>query len=54
MKILIVDDIAEDRHLLWQIAEQHGHEVLEAAHGEEGLRIAGARKPDLIISDATP
>lgn len=52
MKILIVDDISEDRRLLRYIAERQGHEVLEAENGEVGLMIAISQLPDLIISDA--
>lgn len=52
MKILIVDDIGEDRRLLRYIAERQGHEVFEAANGLEGLRMASSACPELIISDA--
>ncbi|MBU0485299.1 MAG: response regulator [Proteobacteria bacterium] len=53
MKILIVDDIAEDRRLLRYIAERQGHEVLEAENGLEGYTLAASSpRPDLIISDA--
>lgn len=52
MIILIVDDRAEDRRLLRCIAEHHGYQVLEAAHGAEALVMAEKHRPDLIISDA--
>lgn len=52
MKVLIVDDISDDRRLLRQIAERHGHEAVEAANGREGLDMARAHRPDVIISDA--
>jgi PAS domain S-box-containing protein len=52
MKILIVDDLAEDRRLLRYIAERQGHEVLEAENGLEGYSQAASALPDLIISDA--
>jgi PAS domain S-box-containing protein len=52
MKILIVDDRAEDRMLLRYNVERHGHSAVEAGDGQEGLALAAKNKPDLIISDA--
>lgn len=52
MKVLVVDDNAEDRKLLRYVLERQGCEVIEAADGEEGLAMAGSRRPDLIVSDA--
>ncbi len=53
MKVLIVDDNADDRKVLRYNLENHGcAEVIEARDGMEGLELARARKPDLIISDA--
>jgi DNA-binding response OmpR family regulator len=51
MKILIVDDsrllrIATERTLV-----RAGHEVITAADGEEGLRLALESKPDLVVLD---
>jgi len=52
MKILIVDDIADDRLLLRYVVERYGHEVVEAGNGLEGIEMASAHRPDLILSDA--
>ena len=52
MKILIVDDRKEDRRLLRKMLEGKGHEVQEAADGQEGLDMLRLLKADLIISDA--
>ena len=51
MKILIVDDsrflrMANERALV-----KAGHTVITAADGEEGLRLAQEREPDLVVLD---
>jgi PAS domain S-box-containing protein len=52
MRVLIVDDTASDRKFLRYNFERHGHEVVEASEGVEGLAKARERRPDLIVSDA--
>ncbi|NJD90301.1 MAG: response regulator [Geobacter sp.] len=53
MKVLIVDDNGDDRMLLRLNLERHGCQpLLEASDGQEGLEMAKAHLPDLIISDA--
>lgn len=51
MKILIAEDKAEDRTLLRLVLESHGHVVVEAANGQEGLDAAADTGIELIISD---
>ena len=51
MKVLIVDDsrflrMANERSLV-----RAGHVVITASDGEEGLRMARERKPDLVVLD---
>ena len=50
-KILIIDDDAMSRRLYASLLGRHGHTVMEARDGREGLAMAQAALPDLIISD---
>lgn len=49
--ILIVDDYAGARYLRSRILSEAGYETFEAGHGEEALRVAAERKPDLVLLD---
>jgi diguanylate cyclase (GGDEF)-like protein/PAS domain S-box-containing protein len=49
--ILIVDDHVLNRQFLMVLLGYSGHRLMEAADGAEGLRMACARRPDLIIAD---
>lgn len=49
--ILIVDDEPANRKLLTTVLRSRPHELLEAASGEDALRLARERTPDLIILD---
>ena len=51
MKVLVVDDSRSDRKIIRYNFEWHGCQVLEAVDGRQGLEVAAAEKPDLIISD---
>lgn len=50
-KILIVDDEDEIRMITRTILEKAGHEVIEAASGDEGLKALENYKPDMVILD---
>jgi DNA-binding response OmpR family regulator len=50
-KILIIDDERITVELAQVILESHGFEVVCAYDGEEGLKVARAEKPDLILLD---
>jgi DNA-binding response OmpR family regulator len=50
-KLLIVEDEESIRFLLRQNMEFEGYEVVEASDGEEGLKLAQAEGPDLILLD---
>lgn len=49
--ILVVDDEREARVTIRKILERVGHEITEAAGGEEALRILGERELDICILD---
>ena len=50
-KILIVEDNEDNRLIYETILRHYGYEVSVAADGEEGLRLAEAQLPDLILLD---
>jgi DNA-binding NtrC family response regulator len=50
-QILIVDDVPANLDLLLDLLEPKGYELLAASSGEEGLRIAEAAAPSLILLD---
>jgi len=50
-RILIVDDDSINRELLHAYLEGEGHELLDAASGEEALQIALAQPPDMVLLD---
>jgi len=52
-RILIVDDVANNRELLRIVFEQQGHLVSEACDGEEALRRIREQFTDLVLIDLT-
>lgn len=50
-RILIVEDEADIRELLVFNLQRDGYATLETGNGKEGLDMARARKPDLILLD---
>jgi two-component system, cell cycle response regulator DivK len=49
-KILVVEDVEFNRDLVVQLLEDN-YEVLTAADGAEGIRLAERERPDLILMD---
>jgi CheY-like chemotaxis protein len=50
-RVLVVDDEADLRHLFSVVLTEGGYAVREAANGAEGLSIAQAWRPDVILLD---
>ena len=50
-KVLVVDDIAENRAVVIDLLTPLGFEVAEAANGYEGVEMAQRLRPDLILMD---
>ena len=50
-RILVVEDHEENRRLLRDLLTSVGYELIEAVTGEEGLTLAEAEVPELILMD---
>jgi DNA-binding response OmpR family regulator len=49
--VLVVDDDFEIRALISELLEEAGYAVLEAACGQEALRLASAQVPAVVVVD---
>jgi two-component system cell cycle response regulator DivK len=49
--ILLVEDNEKNRKLVRDVLVHQGYQVVEAESGEDGLRLAGAQRPALILMD---
>lgn len=49
--ILIVEDNAKNMKLARDVLQSRGYATLEAVTGEDGVRIAIEKKPDLVLMD---
>ena len=50
-RILLIEDNDDGREMMATILGEYGHQVLEAADGIEGLRVAAATVPDIALVD---
>ena len=50
-KILIIEDNENNLYLETFILQSHGHQVLQARDGENGIALALEEHPDLILLD---
>lgn len=51
LRVLVVEDDPDSRELMAEILAASGHEVLQAASGEEGLRVLAERSIDAVVTD---
>ena len=49
--VLIVEDNEKNRKLVRDVLQFNGYATLETANGEDGIRVARERHPDLILLD---
>ncbi len=50
-RILVVEDQDDNMQILRDLLDSVGYEIIEARDGAEGVRIAKAEHPDLILMD---
>ena len=50
-RILVVEDQSDNRQVMCDMLSSAGYDVLEAVTGEQGLEVAQAERPDLILMD---
>ena len=50
-RILVVEDQEDNRRIIRDLLMSAGFELIEAADGEAGVRLAEAERPDLILMD---
>ncbi|MEW5959136.1 MAG: response regulator [Chloroflexota bacterium] len=50
-KILIIEDNEQNLYMETFILEKHGHEVVQARDGRQGIELAGQVSPQLILLD---
>ena len=50
-KVLLIEDNADSRTVIAMMLAAHGHHVLEAENGDEGIGLAALERPDVAIID---
>ncbi|MGY6517128.1 MAG: response regulator [Lysobacteraceae bacterium] len=50
-RILIIEDSPTDTRVFTSLLERNGHEVLAAGSAEDGIEMARAQRPDLVLMD---
>ncbi len=52
-KILVVEDLTDNRELLRDLLQIGNYEVVEAVNGQQALEVATREQPDLILMDVS-
>jgi two-component system cell cycle response regulator DivK len=50
-RVLLVEDQEDNRRIVRDLLSSAGYELLEAVTGDDGVRLAEAHRPDLILMD---
>lgn len=50
-RVLVVEDQEDNRRIVRDLLASAGYETLEAENGEDGIAVAAAERPDLILMD---
>lgn len=50
-RILVVDDSPTEGFRFREILQRHGHQVIEASNGADGVTMSRTEKPDLVLMD---
>jgi len=50
-RILVVDDSPAETHHFVNVLARHGHQVLTATSGADGINLATSEQPDVILMD---
>jgi two-component system, cell cycle response regulator DivK len=50
-RILLVEDTEDNREIVRDLVDSAGYELIEAHDGAQGVAMAAAEKPDLILMD---
>lgn len=50
-KILVVDDSPTEMFRFREVLQRHGHQVIEANNGADGVALAASQRPDLVLMD---
>jgi two-component system cell cycle response regulator DivK len=50
-KILVIEDDEANRDMICRRLERAGYEVISARDGQQGVRLVGEERPDLVLMD---
>lgn len=50
-KVLVIEDNQQNMYLTTFMLERHGHQVIQAWDGQQGIQMAALTLPDLILLD---
>jgi twitching motility two-component system response regulator PilH len=51
VRVLVVDDSPTETEAFRSVLERHGHEVINATNGADGVAVASQEQPDVVLMD---